>query len=386
MGVFRTRTLQLVLAPNEDCLMLRWVMIACGMLGALGCWNSAFGDDTFLRGCDISMLPFLESHGAVYRLHGVREDAIRIMRDSGCNVFRVRLFVQPDPHERYGAIQDLAYVRALARRIKASGAMFLLDFHYSDTWADPAKQYTPAAWKGQDFAALKRTIHDYTASVIAALKSDGDTPDLVQLGNEETAGILWPVGQISNVKDDAQWQRFAGLVNSAASAIREAQTPAHKIRIIIHIHGGGRAGLPKWFFGEFNRYAVDYDIMGLSFYPAWGDSLDNLKQSLKDIVPKYGKDVLLAETSYPWKELPDIHEKAMTWPQTPQGQKTFLEDTARVLNDVPDHHGLGFVWWYPEAVPVAGMAIWRSGDEALFNSSGEALPALLEYGQLANIH
>lgn len=344
----------------------------------------ARANDHFSAGADISALPSLERNGAVFRKDEEPHDAIDIMRGYGCNLFRVRLFVNPDPHERYGAIQDLTYVRALAKRIKASGADFLLDIHYSDSWADPAKQVTPAAWKDLDYEAMQRRVHDYTASVLKTLKEDGSAPDMVQVGNEVTAGILWPVGRLSDVKDDSQWQRFAGLVNAGCKAVREAQTPDHKIRIVLHIHGGGRVGLPKWFFDKFNRYPVDYDIMGLSCYPAWGDSVDALKDSLNEIIPKYGKDVLIAETSYPWRELSDIHEKSMRWPQTPDGQKQFLADLTHVLKEAPGHHGIGFVWWYAEATPVKGMDIWRGGAEGLFNSQGNPLPALLSFARLAD--
>jgi arabinogalactan endo-1,4-beta-galactosidase len=294
----------------------------------------------------------------------------------------VRLFVKPDPDfaKTDGAVQDLSYVRALARRIKGVGGTFLLDIHYSDTWADPGKQFTPAEWSSLDFDALERRVNDYTVSVLKDLRESGAMPDMVQVGNEITAGILWPAGKVLDAPpatEAEQWARFARLVNAGSRAVRSFQTPGHKIRIVIHIHGGGREGLPKWFFAKFNRNAVDYDVIGLSFYPAWNDSIDALKQNMADVISACGKDVLIAETSYPWREGGGIQKNStMRWPLTAQGQKQFLQDLTAVIRSAPDHRGLGFCWWYAEAIPVPGLAVWRGGAEGLFDQNGIALAAL----------
>jgi arabinogalactan endo-1,4-beta-galactosidase len=338
-------------------------------------------DKTFYSGVDISMLPEIEKAGGVYREEGKATDAIQIFRDHGVNLFRVRLFVKPatDFNSSYGATQDLPYVKALAKRIKSAGGTFLLDFHYSDTWADPGKQFKPAAWKDLDFDALEKQVHDYTASVLKELAADGVLPDMVQVGNEITAGILWPDGKVLDAAPDVkekQWQRFARLVNAGCKAVREAQSEAHPIRIVIHIHGGGKPGLPKWFFTTFNQNPVDYDIMAVSAYPAWSDSLDVVKSNLEELVKQFDKDVIVAETSYPWREM-DIRDKsAMKWPATPEGQKQFTQDLAKVVRGLPNGRGIGFIWWYPEAIPTKGLGIWRNGAEGLFDEKGNALPAL----------
>ena len=342
-------------------------------------------DAPFLAGADISMLPTIEKAGGIFRQDGKPADALKIFHDHGCNLFRVRLFVKPNPDFKAtdGAIQDLDYVRALAKRIKATGGKFLLDIHYSDTWADPGKQFTPAAWTSLDFPALQQQVHDYTASVLQDLQSNNAMPDMVQVGNEITAGILWPQGKVLDAPPDqeqSQWAKFAQLENAGAKAVREASTTDHPIRIVLHIHGGGRVGLPKWFFEKFNRNPVDYDIVGLSFYPAWSDSIDALKQNMIDVVQATGKDVLIAETSYPWREMEGVQQSdAMRWPLTQAGQKQFVLDLTKTIKAAPDHHGLGFIWWYPEALPVPGLRIWRTGAEALFDQNGNALPALDAY-------
>jgi arabinogalactan endo-1,4-beta-galactosidase len=361
----------------------RWAAVVCCVVA---CAIARASDQPFITGADISLLPTIEKAGGVYRDHGKPGDAIQIMRDHGCNLFRVRLFVNPDPDyaKTGGAVQDLAYVRELAKRIKAAGAMFLLDIHYSDTWADPGKQFTPAAWKNLDFGQLKQKVHDYTVSAMTDLRDGGVTPDMVQVGNEITAGILWPTAQVLDQPADQearQWQRFADLVDSGAKAVRQFQTDGHPIRIVIHIHGGGKEGMVKYFFGKFKLDPTDYDIVGLSFYPSWDDDIDYLKQNMADAVRLTGKDVLLAETSYPWKALPDkVGLATLRWPQTPAGQKQYLQDLIGVIHQAPDHHGIGFVYWYPEAIPVRGLAIFRRGYEALFDSEGNALPALDAFG------
>ncbi|MGD0460914.1 MAG: glycosyl hydrolase 53 family protein [Tepidisphaeraceae bacterium] len=360
------------------------VIFACC---ALICSLARAADQPFIAGADVSMLPTIEKAGGIFLDNGKSGDAIQIMRAHGCNLFRVRLFVNPssDYASTYGAVQDLAYVRALAKRIKASGAEFLLDIHYSDTWADAGKQFTPAAWKKLDFDALQQKVHDYTVWVMTDLRDSGVTPDMVQVGNEVTAGILWPQAQVLDVPKDEQprqWQRFAQLITAGCKAVRSFQTDAHPIRIMIHIHGGGKEGMAKYFFGKFKLDPADYDIVGLSFYPAWEDSIDYLKQNMTDAVDLTGKDVILAETSYPWKALPDkVGLATLQWPQTPAGQKQYLNDLIDVIHRAPGQHGIGFIYWYPEAIPIQGMNIWRQGYEALFDSTGNALPGLDVFGR-----
>jgi arabinogalactan endo-1,4-beta-galactosidase len=345
--------------------------------------NALRAQRTFYAGADISMLPEIEKAGGVYRVDGKPADAIAAMRERGCNLFRVRLFVNPDSDFKKtdGATQNLAYVRGLARRIKSTGAAFMLDFHYSDTWADPGKQHPPVAWKALDFDQLEQKVHEYTASVLKDLAANDATPDLVQVGNEIAGGMLWPLGRITSGKspeeDAAQWSRFARLINAGARAVREASTGEHPIQVVVHIHGGGRAGLPQWFLGKLHANPIEYDVLALSFYPAWEDKLDALKQNMAEVIDKFGKPVLVAETSYPWKEMEGAKNRAlMTWPMTPAGQAQFVQDLTAALKSAPQEKGLGFVWWYPEAIPVDSLRIWRGGAEGLFDEKGVALPAL----------
>ena len=328
-------------------------------------------------GADISALPSLERFGAVYRDGGKPGDALKILSALGCNLYRVRLFVNPDPRfaRTGGAVQDLAYVIALAKRIKASGGQFMLDIHYADNWADPGHQPTPRAWQNLEFPAMEKQVHDYTRDVLKACAAASVTPDIVQVGNEITAGILWPTAQLDKAQgpqEHEQWRKFARLLNAGCSAVREQSTPATPIRIVLHVDGGGR-DVPVWFFQKLSQTPVDFDIIGLSFYPAWRDSIDQLKQNMSDLIRAYNKDILLCETSYPWKPI-GVKTPAMTWPETPVGQQKFLQDLTQALRADPNGHGLGYVWWYPEAIPLKGQHIWRGGGEAWFDSQGNLLP------------
>ena len=336
----------------------------------------------FYVGADVSMLPELEKAGAVYTDGGAPGDDIKILRRHGINLFRIRLFVDPqhDVTKDWGATQGLANLRALARRVKASGAAFLLDLHYSDTWADPGNQSKPKAWADLHGAALERKVHDYTAGVLATLKANGTLPNLVQVGNEITPGMLWPDGKLDGktpAEADAQWAAFAGLMKAGVSAVREAATAEHPIKIMVHIDGGDRQGLTKWWFDHFKKFGVDYDLIGLSFYPAASGegAFGHLKANLA-AAATYGKGVIVAEVAYPYRDA--TLKPGGIWPATPAGQAAAMKDVVRTVRVLPA--GRGVIYWYPEARPVKGLDVWMGGSYGLFDAKGEALPALRALG------
>jgi arabinogalactan endo-1,4-beta-galactosidase len=196
---------------------------------------NAAEEPTFLKGGDISTLPRFEELGAVYRNQGKRGDLIAIMAAHGCTSFRVRLFVQPTM--RNAVIQDIAYFTELGKRIKQAGALFLLDLHFSDTWADSAHQAKPAAWEDLDFAGLEAKVESYTAGVITACKQAGCLPDIVQVGNEVLPGFLWPEGQIE--AGDGGWERFTALLKAGIRGLRQPLQAGDRVRVMLHIHPGG---------------------------------------------------------------------------------------------------------------------------------------------------
>jgi arabinogalactan endo-1,4-beta-galactosidase len=332
-----------------------------------------------LRGGDVSALERIEQAGGVFRDGGLPGDAIAILRAHGGNCYRLRLFVNPN-HEEV-QVNDLEYTVRMAKRVKSAGAQLLLDLHYSDTWADPGHQVTPAAWADLDFGALERQVEAYSATVITRLRQEGALPDIVQVGNEIDGGVLWPLGRVSGTDYDtpAQWDRFARLLKAGIRGVRSALGPGDSIRIMLHYSQGGNTGGTQWFFDLMDASGVPFDLIGLSYYPWWHGTLADLQANLQATARRYGRDIMVVETSYPWRaggwEGMAANRAAMTWPVSPQGQARFLQDLLAAVAAVPDDHGTGVIWWYPEAIEVSGRFIWGGGSLALFDAGGNLLPA-----------
>jgi arabinogalactan endo-1,4-beta-galactosidase len=362
---------------------------------------TTIGPSPFWLGADISALPQVERRGGVYMDGDQPGDALAIFVKNGWTCFRARIWVDP----RNG-VNGLEYTTKLAKRIKDAGGTFMLDFHYSDWWADPQKQNKPAAWSKLDFDALVNQVETYTAHVITTLKEAGATPDFVQIGNEITGGTLWPDAQVkvplSTVKvfsgdvvvitppepyDDAiQWDHLIRVLKAAWAGVRSTTTPADRVRIIIHIDCGGDWPVTKWYFDHLTEARVDYDIIGQSFYPNWHGTLENLRNNLRETINRYHKDVMVVETAYPSRE---VHPspaavRNMIWPMTPEGQKQFLADLIRTVKGAPEGHGIGVNYWRPEATYVTNSTGRGDGPDAnsLFDSSGHPLPAMKVMGTL----
>jgi arabinogalactan endo-1,4-beta-galactosidase len=335
----------------------------------------------FYSGADISLLPFIESRGGQFSDNGQTMPLEKIMVNHGVNLFRLRIFVNPDPVYSHtnGAIQDLNYTINMAQRIKAAGGKFMLDFHYSDAWADPGQQTKPAAWSSLSFADLNTRLYNYTKDTLTALRNNNVMPDVVQVGNEITNGMLWPDGQVFySGGSSSNWDHFGQLVNSAIQGVRDAETPGNRIPVAIHIDRAGQAGLPQWFFDTFTARSgvTDYDIMGLSFYPSVNDNLNIMKSNLNYLATHYDKKIMILETGYAWKGTSGTGP----YPVSPAGQKQLLTDLAIAVHDLPNNAGQGFVYWYPESIQVPGTYIWKGGAYALFDEAGNALPALDAFG------
>jgi len=313
----------------------------------------------------------------------VEMDAIQIMVRHGFNCFRLRLFVNPLPRDEWGGFtgNNLSYTIELAKRIKATGAKLLLDFHYSDTWSDPGHQTKPEAWKDLDFEALVKKVYNYTRECIAIMKQEGVLPDMVQPGNEITGGMLWPDGKLYGVGEpEEQWEKFTRLLKAAIQGVKDG-AESEDVKIVIHIHAGGSWETTKWFFDNIEKHEVPYDIIGLSYYPWWQGSLDDLGENLNNTAMRFEKDILIVETAYPYrpldfKWLKGANPAYMVWPSTPEGQKQFLTELLQTVSETPNGHGLGVLWWFPESIPVEGLTVWNGGATALFDQAGRVLPAM----------
>ncbi|GAA2310405.1 glycosyl hydrolase 53 family protein [Glycomyces scopariae] len=365
-----------------------------------------------MRGADVSMTAEIEERGAVFTADGTARDLFGLLADHGVNWIRLRLWVDPrdESGEPYmGGTNDLATTVALARRAKAAGQHLLLDLHYSDFWTDPKKQSTPKAWRGLAGADLEARVHDWTAEVLAALAAAGAAPDMVQVGNEITNGMLWPAGKTPRFldrerrfagEDPAAWDRLAGLLKAGVAAVRGAGDA----KVALHLDFGGANELYRGWFDQATARGVDFDVIGLSYYPYWHGTLKDLGENMNDLAARYGKELAVVETAYAWTgEEPEGHFQVFKPPMartggyeaSPAGQAAFLRDLYDVVAGVPG--GLGIVYWEPAWLPVAGTT-WASragmeyGDDVvdeagnswanqgLFDFDGNALPSLRALG------
>src|ERR1035437_808703 len=349
---------------------------------------------SFYLGADISELSQLEQQGGVYMDGDKPGDALAIFVKNGWTCFRLRIWVDP----RNG-VNGLEYTTKLAKRIKDADGTFMLDFHYSDWWADPQKQNKPAAWAKLDFDALVKQTESYTANVIKTLKEAGATPDFVQIGNEITGGTLWPDAQVkvplSTVKvfsgdvvvitppepyDDAnQWNHLVRVLKAAGAGVRSVTTPADHVHIIVHIDCGGDWPVTRWYFDHLNEARVDYDIIGQSYYPNWHGTMENLRDNLREAINHYHKDVMIVEAAYPSRNVSPSPAalKNMIWPMTPEGQKQFLADLIKTVKEAPEGRGIGVNYWRPEATYIPN-ATDQGGPDAnsFFDAKGNPLPAM----------
>ncbi len=344
-----------------------------------------------LVGGDISMLTKYEEGGAIYNDKDGNQIAnvLTFFKDQGWNAMRVRLFVNPEnaseKDKKEGVVQDLAYVKALGKRIKDAGFVLVLDLHYSDSWADPGKQNVPAAWSGASVAELQDSVYSYTKSVLLAMTDAGASPDFIQLGNEITGGMLWPTGQIyptGGAPAGGSWENFAAYQRSAAQAVREV---SQSTKIILHVEMHN-VNQPSGFFENCNTYGIEYDVMGLSYYSAYHGNLTVLNTVLSKMELVSTKPIMIMECGYGYAwALPDTnYDLSSTYPYSNEGQKNF---TVNMIATLKKHNQVkGMFWWWPEAnengIPWQNQitSSWWNG--SLFdNRDGKAQGALYEMKQ-----
>jgi beta-galactosidase len=251
-------------------------------------------------GADISFLPQLESRGLKFFDQGVEKDAIEILRDHGFNYIRLRIFVNPENENGYAPGEGycgLAYTLGMAKRIHEAGMKILLNFHYSDYWADPQQQYKPEAWAELDFESLKDTLRAYTADVLRAFSAQGTPPAMVQVGNEVNHGLLWPDGHIS------QPDKLAELLRAGVEGVLAVDP---EMPVMMHIALGGQNEEAVFWLDNMIARGVPFDVIGLSYYPRWHGTLDDLKANLLDLTERYHKYVNVVEYSIFRKEVNEI--------------------------------------------------------------------------------
>ena len=360
-----------------DARFLNPILTAAGFLAAAS--SSLAG---FIAGADFSDVQyFQQSAGIVYQDGGVvQSEPINILTNHGVTCVRLRLFTssaaqaQADP---YNYINNLDYTLPLAVRVKNAGLQFMLDFHYSDTWADPSHQAVPAAWTGLTLNQLVQQMHDYTSNCIVAFQTNNAMPDYVQIGNEITGGMLWPFGQVPYTNAGVQWPHLAQLINAAIQGIQDA-AGTNMPKTVIHIDRGGDWNTTKWFFDNLRSQNVQYDMIGESYYPFWHGQWTNLSICLTNASKRYNKPVIVAETDFPWQFSTNLYGI----PATTNGQIQYVSTIAQIVKGVPGGLGAGIFWWGTEYQPVSGANQAGFGNRSFFDGSGNVLPVADAFGQL----
>ena len=358
----------------------------------------------FVKGMDLSTLLELERCGAKYYDNGEERDLLAIMKSYDVDTIRIRLWNDPwsETGESYGAGEnDLKTSLEIAKRVTTAGFGVLLNFHYSDFWADPGKQIKPKAWADYGVKELEQAVYDYTLESMRTFLDAGVNITMVQVGNELSNGLLWPEGKVPN------YDNIATFVNAGIRAVRKADAT---IPVMIHLDNGGNNALYREWFDNFTKRGEDFEIIGLSYYPFWHGSLQMLNDNMNDIAERYGKDLVIAEVSMGYtmedyknyEKLSDEDRKGyatrpalvekIEYPMTKQGQYDFMEDFLNRISHIKDGKGKGFFYWEPAWIPVPGSG-WATpaslkymndpgpcgnewANQALFDYDGNALPTL----------
>jgi arabinogalactan endo-1,4-beta-galactosidase len=375
-------------------------LIACG-LATICLLISRANAAEFMAGADISSLPVHEDNGAIYRSGGVAGDAIEILRDQGTNWYRLRLFVDPQFQNNFNGgfdpfvAQDLDYTIELAQRIKAVGGKLLLDFHYSDSWADPGHQWKPADWESLAMTQLRSQVYNYTKESIEAFKNAGVLPQMVQIGNEISNGMLWNEPTWAGINSGYPWtggsnstglNRLADLLSEGIKGARDGAGPGEEPLIMIHHDKGSQWSVTEYYFDELlprlQSRNADIDVIGYSYYPQFhAGGVAGVQENLNNTAAQFGKPVVIAETGFPSRS-PQSDEQNLGFPVTQAGQQQFLQAVVDAVQNVPNNMGLGTFWWYADARPTSGLNVWEGGRYGLFDQNGNIQPAASVYGDL----
>lgn len=324
---------------------------------------------------DISFLPELEDKGMKIKdFDGNEIDGFNLIKKYGVNAIRLRLWNNPENVEGSKGYCNLADTIAMAKRIKAHQMSFMLDFHYSDFWADPGKQIKPKAWEKLDFLELKEAVFTYTRDTLLTLKEEGVLPEIVQIGNEIRSGLLFPEGELPD------YTGMAGLVNAGIQGAR-AVADSDTMKIMLHLDQGGRYFyIKEWFDKAFEAGLEDFDLMGLSYYPFWHGTFTDLKETLNKLVLDYQKPIMIVETAHAWRKsthgfIDEIQEKIAGVSATPEGQKKVLDLVMNITASLPDQMGCGVYYWEPLCIPQTGEGGW-SENMGLLDENGQVLEGI----------
>lgn len=307
----------------------------------------------FSKGADVGWLPQMEATGyKFYDSDGNEKDCLQLLKDRGINSIRLRVFVNPSDDKASGHCSKEETI-AMALRAQKMGMRVMINFHYSDSWADPAKQNKPAAWANHTFPELLNDVYNHTFDVISALKKAGVTPEWVQVGNEIPGGMMWPDGSTNN------WIQLGQLLNKGYDAVKAVDT---SIKVIVHVDEGNNNAKFRTFFDNATAQKVRYDVIGLSYYPYWikkdyKETIADLEFNLNDMVSRYGKEVMVVEVGGEDDKIQNTYE--------------LLAATIKAVRNVPNNKGLGVMYWEPQ-----GARSWSHYALSAWLPDGKPSPAL----------
>lgn len=311
--------------------------------------------EPFVKGADVGWLPQMEATGyKFYNRQGKQEDLLQILKEDGINTIRLRTWVNPSSDRASGHNSKDETV-AMAVRAQKMGMRVMINFHYSDSWADPQQQRKPAAWIGHDFPQLLKDVYSYTHEVMSALKQAGVTPVWVQVGNETPTGMIYPEGHTDN------WPQLAQLINQGYDAIK-AVSPTSKV--VLHLDRGNDSQRFRTWFDNARANGAKYDVIGMSYYPYWLDgrpdytaSINDLAANMNDMAARYGKEVMVVEVGGEDTQ--------------PQNTYDMLVAVQRKVKAVPDHKGLGVIYWEPQ-----GARSWSHYELSAWGADGRPTKAM----------
>lgn len=332
----------------------------------------------FYKGVDISFLPqCLDAGMRVKDFDGSEKEPFELLKKYGVNAVRLRIWHTPENVPASGGYCDLSHTMDMAKKIKNCGMQFMLDFHYSDFWADPAQQRKPKAWEKMNFEQLQNAVFEYTRDTLLALQEQGVLPDIVQIGNEIRSGLLFPDGELPD---------YSGMVRLVNAGIRGARSvaDARKMQIMIHLDQGGRYFyLKEWFSRAFEEGLMDFDLIGLSYYPFWHGTYTDLKETMERLAEEYRKPIMIVESAYAWRKcengfIDEAQEKIAGFPANPEGQRKVLELVNGIVASLPNRMGMGVFYWEPVCLPVNGVGSWAE-NMGLLDENGQVLEGIYAF-------
>ncbi len=321
----------------------------------------------FAFGADLSFLKQAEDRGRQFKDGSVVKPGLVLFHDHGYNWIRLRIFVEP-VKERLP--NDLGYTLTMAKDAHKLGYKLLLDFHYSQAWADPQHQPTPDAWISLSHADRVTKVFAYTRDTIASFRDAGVLPDMVQIGNEVRLGMLWPDGKLLD-----NWDNFAEYVYAGVNGVDAGRGNGLRPRIMIQYDNGASLDGTQKFFDKLFTYRIPIDVIGFSYYPWWHGSIMALRENLRATALRYGKEVMVVEAAYHYTPDEETRGKSVPFPESPDGQREFLEEVTKAVMDVPNGLGTGVFWWEP-ATPYFSS-------RGMFDKVGKALPSVYVFDKFA---